>query len=294
MHRWLVYSVVAIVIWGGWGLIGKETKLDPLLMTALSTIGVVGVAVFLLFSPGLKTGKNHGRGMVMAFVTGIFGNFGNLAYLKALKVGDASLVAPFTALYPAVTVALAFVLLRDRMNLVQWTGFALALAAVGLYSYIGSDPAKQGFVVGEWMLWASGTAVCFGIAAVTQKIATNHISNELSLVCFAASYVPVGAAILLLRGPFDWNFPRFEWVWALLYGAGISIGTLVLFAAYRWGNTSVVTALTGLYPVLTAILALSLPRYDEKYTTLKGVAILLAAAAGTALTWEKKKADAGA
>jgi uncharacterized membrane protein len=288
MPRWLFYSLLAIAMWGGWGLLGKLTRLDEWQMTALSTLGVAGVAVLLLFSPRLRQGSNLRRGMAVAFVTGIFGNLGNLAYLKALKVGDASLVAPYTALYPLVTVVLARVLLRERMNGVQGVGFLLAVVAGALFSAVGGGELKLAFAFGPWMIWATGTVVCFGIAAVTQKIATNHISNELSLVCFAASFVPVGAAIVLWGGPFDWNLPRLEWIYALLYGSGIGLGTLLLFAAYRWGNASVVTALTGLYPALTAILAMALPRFGERFTALKGAAIVLAALAGAALTYEKK------
>jgi uncharacterized membrane protein len=288
MPRWLFYSLLAIAMWGGWGLIGKLTRLDEWQMTALSTIGVAGVAGLLLFSPRLRQGGNLRLGMAVAFVTGIFGNLGNLAYLKALKVGDASVVAPYTALYPLVTVVLARVLLRERMNGVQGVGFVLAVAAGALFSYVGGGGTTHAFTFGPWMVWATATVVCFGIAAITQKIATNHISNELSLVCFAASFVPVGAAILLWGGPFDWKLPRHEWIYVLLYGSGIGLGTLVLFAAYRWGNASVVTALTGLYPALTAVLAMAIPSFGERFTAVKGVAIVLAAVAGAALTYEKK------
>ena len=287
MARWLGYSLLAIAIYGGWGLLGKLTKLNELFLTALSTIGVVAVGLALLASPRLRDGTNLRKGMAVAFVTGIFGNLGNLAYLKALKLGEASLVAPYTALYPVVTVILARLLLRERMNRVQAAGFLLALVAAALFSYLGNPEMKSGFMVGPWMIWATGTVVCFGIAAVTQKIATNHISNELSLVCFAASFVPVGAAILVWGGPFSWHLPAREWTIALLYGSGIGIGTLVLFAAYRWGNASVVTALTGLYPALTALLAMIIPTFGEAFTTLKIAAIVLAAVAGGALTYEK-------
>ncbi len=291
MPRWLFYSLLAVAMWGGWGLIGKLTRLDELQMTALSAVGVVAVALLLLFSPRLRQGTNLRRGMGFAFVTGIFGNLGNVAYLKALKVGDASLVAPYTALYPLVTVVIAGIFLRERLNPVQMLGFLLAVAAGALFSYVGGD-AQQGFAFGPWMLWATGTVVCFGLAAVTQKISTNHISNELSLVCFALSFVPVSAAILVWGGPFDWKLPQQEWIYALLYGSGIGVGTLVLFAAYRWGNASVVTALTGLYPAVTAVLAMTIPRFGEKFTPIKTAAIVLAALAGVALTYEKKAPDA--
>lgn len=288
MARWLLYSLLAIAVYGGWGLIGKLTKLNELLMTALSTIGVVGVASLLLFSPRLRQGTNLRRGFAFAFLTGIFGNLGNLAYLKACRVGEASLVAPYTALYPVVTVVLARVFLRERLNAIQAVGFVVAITAAALFSFVGTDGKTQGFAVGPWMIWASAVVVAFGLAAVTQKISTNYISNELSLVGFAAAYVPVGAAILVWGGPFDGAIPRQEWIYALLYGAGIGVGTLLLFAAYRWGNASVVTALTGLYPAVTAVLAMAIPFFGESFTKIKIAAIVLAALAGVALTYEKK------
>jgi uncharacterized membrane protein len=174
------------------------------------------------------------------------------------------------------------------MNNVQGVGFLLAVVAGALFSFVGGGGSTQSFTFGPWMVWATATVVCFGIAAVTQKVATNYISNELSLVCFAAAFVPVGVAILVWGGPFGWTLPRQEWIYVLLYGSGIGLGTLVLFAAYRWGNASVVTALTGLYPALTAVLAMAIPSFGERFTTLKGVAIVLAAVAGAALTYEKK------
>jgi uncharacterized membrane protein len=288
MPRWLLYSLVSIVLWGAWGLIGKATTLNALFLTALSAIGVVAVAIPLLFLPGLKQGSSLRRGMAFAFATGIFGNLGNLALLQALKLGEASAVQPFVALYPLVTVALAFLLLKERLNRVQGLGFLGALGAIVLFGYVtaGAEEGKRG----AWMLWAAGTVLGFGIAAVTQKIATNFISNELSLVCFAASFVPVTAIILACSGPYDWKLPGVEWVYMLLYGAGIGLGTLTLFAAYRWGNASIVTAITGLYPALTVILAV--PLFKESLGTLKVVAIVLALAAGTALTYEKKPQDA--
>jgi uncharacterized membrane protein len=65
----------------------------------------------------------------------------------------------------------------------------------------------------------------------------------------------------------------------------ISTGTLTLFAAYRTGKASVVTALTALYPALTVVLAV--PLFKEGMNLRKIAAIVLALAAGVALTYEK-------
>lgn len=295
MPKWLTYSLVAIVLWGSWGIVAKKAAMPPLVLTIVSTLAVVAVALPLLLLPGLRTGNNLRKGMFFAFLTGICGNLGNLAALEAMNQGgQASIVYPFTSMYPIVTVVLARFFLREKLNAIQWAGILVALAAIGVFGYMaGQAEGPSGQVVRPtWMLYATVTLVLFGIAAVTQKVSTNHISNELSLVLFASAFVPVALLLLAVGGPFEWKYEARIWVYALLYGALIGLGTLALFAAYRWGSASVVTVLTGLYPALTVVLAM--PLLAEALDVRKGVAIALALASGTALTWEKKKAEPGA
>jgi len=52
--------------------------------------------------------------------------------LVALRLGDLSIVSALTALYPAGTILLAAVVLRERIAVVQWVGLALALVAGGM------------------------------------------------------------------------------------------------------------------------------------------------------------------
>jgi uncharacterized membrane protein len=56
----------------------------------------------------------------------------NTLLLLALRTGDLSIVSALTALYPAGTILLAAIVLRERVAGVQWIGLALALAAGGM------------------------------------------------------------------------------------------------------------------------------------------------------------------
>jgi len=132
--------------------------------------------------------------------------------------------------------------------------------------------------------------VLYGVAGVTQKLATNNISTELSTVCFALAFIPV-ALVAMLFQPVNWHLTRGGWGLSVLTGALISTGTLTLFAAYRTGKASVVTALTALYPALTVLLAV--PLFHERVDARKLFAIAMALGAGVALTYEKPSATAG-
>lgn len=68
----------------------------------------------------------------LALVCGIADAAANALMLVALRAGDLSVVSALTALYPAGTILLAALVLRERVAAVQWVGLALALAAGGM------------------------------------------------------------------------------------------------------------------------------------------------------------------
>jgi drug/metabolite transporter (DMT)-like permease len=73
------------------------------------------------------------RGAWMLAVTcGIVDAVANALALLALRGGDLSIVSALTALYPAGTILLAAIVLRERVAGIQWAGLALALVAGGM------------------------------------------------------------------------------------------------------------------------------------------------------------------
>jgi transporter family protein len=59
---------------------------------------------------------------------------GTLGYYAALREQTASVVPPLTGVFPVLTVVLAFVVLRERLNKVQMGGMLLALASIIILS----------------------------------------------------------------------------------------------------------------------------------------------------------------
>ena len=68
----------------------------------------------------------------LAIACGVVDAAANALLLVALRTGDLSIVSALTALYPAGTILLAAIVLRERVAAVQWIGLALALVAGGL------------------------------------------------------------------------------------------------------------------------------------------------------------------
>lgn len=72
------------------------------------------------------------RAWRLAIVAGIVDAGANCLLILALRAGDLSIVSALTALYPAGTILLAAIVLRERVAGVQWAGLALALVAGGM------------------------------------------------------------------------------------------------------------------------------------------------------------------
>ncbi len=68
-------------------------------------------------------------GLMLAIACGVLDAIANIFVLVGLRIGDLTVVSVLTALYPAGTILLAAVVLRERIAPLQWLGLVLALAA---------------------------------------------------------------------------------------------------------------------------------------------------------------------
>ena len=136
MASWLVYSLLTIVFWGGWGLESKliVDRTSPYTGQVLFTIGLIVPTLFVLASRRRFEGKQKAVGLIYAVLTGLLGGLGNVAFYKALEHSKTSVVVPLTSLFPLVTVLLAAGVLRERISRQQYAGLALALVAIYLLS----------------------------------------------------------------------------------------------------------------------------------------------------------------
>ncbi|UAJ78997.1 EamA family transporter [Leifsonia sp. ZF2019] len=72
------------------------------------------------------------RGTGLAAASGALDASANVLILIGLRAGDLSTMSVLVALYPAGTILLAAIVLRERIAPVQWIGLALAVAAAGM------------------------------------------------------------------------------------------------------------------------------------------------------------------
>jgi len=135
MQSWLIYSILAILLWGAWGLFGKlaSNYIPAISIKMIDTIGFLIVAVAILFITKFQIPTSK-IGITYAILGGSVAATAGLFFYLALREGKLSIVAPLTALYPAVTVLLSSLILKEQITLLQGVGIVLAIAATILLS----------------------------------------------------------------------------------------------------------------------------------------------------------------
>lgn len=135
MTQWLPPALLALFSFGLWGFFSKLAlaHVDSKGALVFQTVGVliIGLITFSLmnFKPATDI-----KGVCFGLLTGIAYGVGCLFYLIAADKGKISTVVTMTALYPIVTLALSYLLLKEAINLKQFLGIILALIAIFLMS----------------------------------------------------------------------------------------------------------------------------------------------------------------
>ncbi len=107
--------------------------------------------------------------------------------------------------------------------------------------------------VAPWLVYSAITVVAWGVVGLLQKLSTNFISAESSLI-----WLVVGFLLLepfFYQGKAVFHYSGWNLTWALLSGVLNAVGAWALFAALKsGGKASIVSPLTALYPLVVIVL----------------------------------------
>jgi transporter family protein len=142
-----------------------------------------------------------------------------------------------------------------------------------------------------WILFAIIALVFWGVTGVTQKLATNRISSELSFLWFAYAMIAI-SLVLLATATIHWHVrPIIFWL-AVAGGTLNGLGALTSFTALEsGGKASIVISLISLFPLVTVAFAVSV--LHERLTLPQWVGVGLAVIAAILLSLESKPSNAG-
>jgi len=140
MPSWAYYSCLAIVLWGVVGLLQKlgASRISSRSLLIWLAVGYLVLAPVLLARTSL--GTLSFRDIAIGILGGLTNGLGAWCLFASLEAGaKASTAVPLTALNPLVTIALAILLLAEKLTPLQWTGAVSAVIAGMMISYEGSE-----------------------------------------------------------------------------------------------------------------------------------------------------------
>lgn len=112
----------------------EDSGIVPILMNravnATIMFSIVGALMIIAARRGRPSPTTGIRaGLLIAIGCGLIDAIANAGILLGVRIGDLSVIAVLTALYPAGTILLAAVVLKERIALLQYVGLVLAVVA---------------------------------------------------------------------------------------------------------------------------------------------------------------------
>lgn len=256
---WLVYALTTTLLWGIWGAlieIPEKSGFPATLGYSVWALTMIPCALIALYLAKWKLNYDM-RAIVLGCAVGLTGSGGQLLLFRALREGPAYIVFPLVSLFPILTVFLSTVFLGESGTRRQWIGVIFALIAIAFLSY---QPASVGQTSGyQWLLFSILVFVLWGLQAFLMKF-SNRVMNAESIFFYmmvtAVVLIPVALGMTNLQDPINWGF-KGPYLAAMIHALN-SIGALTLVYALRYGKAMIVVPATGLSPLITVILSLTL------------------------------------
>ena len=138
--RWMALAGAAVLIWGVNGTLIRYAYLKPGADEANMALFIAIGGASTLGVYGLLAGRGHahsGGEWLRSFVPMATMAVGSLLAAIAYKKGPASIVAPLSGAYPIVTLAFAWLVLKERPTRLQLAGIGLVLLGMVLTTASG-------------------------------------------------------------------------------------------------------------------------------------------------------------
>lgn len=130
MERWIIFSITAVILFGLGSFFGKLASMNdiPQRVYFFEAMGTLTVFTFFFIfkkSEILQNFSVNYFGLMMGITWGL----GTVFFILALEKSKLSVLVPFTALYPAITVVLALLFLGEKLSIKEVIGILFATFA---------------------------------------------------------------------------------------------------------------------------------------------------------------------
>jgi drug/metabolite transporter (DMT)-like permease len=251
-----------------------------------SAFAVVPVVLIYAWRRELATAAHTRRplGHVGRGLTGVAGMFFNFAALARIPLAEVTAIS-FAS--PLVTVALAALLLKERVRVYRWSAVGVGFLGVLVMLAPHLDPRQIAAHTTSELLGAvfALTSAFTNAAAVIQTRRLTDTETTSSIVLYFSLVCAAGGLITL---PFGWVMPA-PWQLAALIAIGLlgGIAHVILTESYRYAPASVIAPFD--YAAIIFAFVLGYAVFGEVPTILVVIGALIVVAAGLFVLWRERR-----
>jgi drug/metabolite transporter (DMT)-like permease len=205
------------------------------------------------------------------------GLVGLLLFYKALALGPIAIVSPIGAAYVVVTVILVVVFLGERLETSQTIAIGVTMAGIVLTGTDGRSiaAALSRPKPGVWL--AILAMIGFGGWAALMAFATRQHDGLAMILMQRVISVPVTLAILIaLRRPLPARLDARMIAIVLATGTFDTLANVFYVLGVQGGYAAIVATGSGVYPIIPALLAITVLGERLAWNQYVGVLVLLA------------------
>lgn len=274
----VVLALGAAVVFGSADFLGGLASRRRTALAVAFGTQAAGFIALLLVLPLLPPATVTGRDLAIGGLGGLFGSSGVVLLFRCLAKGPMSVVAPVAALTASVVPIVAGLLLGEQPGWSAFAGIVVALVAVLLITREGSEaaaPTRAGLAV---IATAFAAGALFGLFFVCLHGAGDD-AGLYPLVGARLASLPFLAVLIASRGDgLRTAFQRDGLGVIVVSGVLDMLANVLYLVALRHGLMTIVSAVTGLYPAATVLLAQTVLDERMRRTQVAGLAVAAVAA----------------
>lgn len=269
MELWLLYAIGAAVFAALTTILAKIglRNVDSNLATAIRTIVVLVFAWIMVFITDSAGGIYLIRGKTWVFLvlSGLATGGSWLCFFKALQIGSVNKVVPIDKSSTILTMLLAFVFLREFVDLI--TVFGMILMGAGTWLMLDipfgkrlnneTPPKNKDSPSFGWLFFAALSAVFAALVAIFGRIGVTDMDANLWTAVRTLVVVPLSWLMVFLTGNQAnmRSIDRKGWLFLILSGIATGASWLLFYHALSVGNASHVVPIDKLSILLTMAFA---------------------------------------
>jgi drug/metabolite transporter (DMT)-like permease len=268
----VIFAFGAALAWGvgdlGAALVSRRVgSLATVLLVQLAGL----IAILAVAAAVRPSWSGRWTDVALLVANGVIVAIAYVLHYRALELGPVALVSPLTSAYAVIPIALAWLVLGERIGVGFGLGAALATAGVVL---VTADPRQFGEAAAmrrDGLPYALGAMALFGVATFVLGVVSRH-AGWLPTVALGRVFTVVALVpLFLVRRPAVGSAGGGIVAAGLLVGVADILGIMSFARGAQVAALSVVSAVSATFPLIPFVGGLVLLRERPAFSQALGV-----------------------